>query len=184
MCIHIPIDGGRPIQRQTAKNQKQGRATCQNNCAWPLLGPLWLFKGRGRAKEQKQGSHALFLEVTKPFNIRATTATERTMLVYRDWWLCDSDFPFQLSLRLEGPTLWPVCDVPRLCVWKLRRTMEVRLWRQLGRTAVWQRSDMWPVYLNILKMEMKESLDIQTHTTDPAWPKHEQLPNFHPLLNF
>lgn len=63
--------------------------------------------------------------------------------------------------------MWPVHDVPRLCVRKLHRTLAVCVWCQLGRTAVWQRSDMWPIKLNVLKTEMKESLDIQTHTVDP-----------------
>lgn len=58
---------------------------------------------------------------------------------------CLFAFPLQVSLWLEGPSVWSVCDVPRLCVRKLQRTLAVCVWCQLGRTAVWQRSDMWPV---------------------------------------
>lgn len=52
-------------------------------------------------------------------------------------------FPPQVSLRLDGPTVRPVRDLPRLRVRQLRRTLAVRVRRQLGRTAVRQRSGMF-----------------------------------------
>lgn len=47
----------------------------------------------------------------------------------------------QMPLWLEGPSVWPVCDFPRLCVRKLHRALAVCVRCQLGRTAVWQRSE-------------------------------------------
>lgn len=51
--------------------------------------------------------------------------------------------PPQVSLRLEGPPVRPVRDLPRLRVRQLHGTLAVRVRRQLGRTAVRQRSEMF-----------------------------------------
>lgn len=46
-----------------------------------------------------------------------------------------------MSLWVDGPSVWSVCDFPRMCVRKLHRALAVCVRCQLGRTAVWQRSD-------------------------------------------
>lgn len=63
----------------------------------------------------------------------------------------------QVSLRLEGPPVWPVWDVPWLCLWKLQRALAVCVRRQLGRTAVWQRSDTYRCYLSVKKTKSLKS---------------------------